>query len=221
MEKYFLKSAFILSGLLPFLLSTGCGVTTSREEAKVGVEEAFTWGTVQQKPNGEYSGTGGLRFLKTIPSAQVSLGTDLGGALDDTDSSVELVMFAKNPNLTDGVHLKFTRNGLNLLGTLEINNTGANPVLNSRLDSLSPNPLDLTVDFHAQGSWVRVMIYQGGAAAGAPFFFDSKRAGDLTNGSLVNSSLNEGIHGGLLMIKARVSKAQRRESVTARENALK
>ena len=221
MEKYFLKLALILSCILPFLFSTGCGRATTSEEAKVGVEEASTWGTVQQKPNGEYSGTGGLRFLKTIPSAQLSLGTDLGGALDEADSSIELVMFAKNPNLTDGVHLKFTRNGLRLVGTVDINNTGANPILNSRLNSFSPAPLDLSVDFHAQGSSVRVMIYQGNAAAGAPFFFDSKRAGDLTHGILANSPLNDGIHGGVLMIKARVSKAQRRESVTTRESALK
>lgn len=217
MEKYFLKLVLALS----VLISLGCARTTASEETKVGVEEASTWGSVQQKPNGEYSGTGGLRFLKTISSAQVSLGTDLGGSLDEADSSIELVMFAKDPNLTDGVHVKFTRSGVHLVGKIEVNNTGANRISESRLDSLSPAPLDMTVDFHAQGSSVRVMIYQGNAEAGAPFFFDSKRAGDLLNGNLANSSLNDGIHGGILMVKARISKAQRRASVTAREKALK
>ncbi len=220
MEKYFLKSALIFSFVLPFLISAGCGRVTKSDEIKVGVEEASTWGSVQEKPNGEYIGTGGIRFLKTISSSQVSLGTDLGGALDEADSSIELVMFAKNPNLSDGVHLKLNRSGPQLVGTIEINNTGTNPILERRLDSLSPAPLDLTVDFHAQGSSVRVMIYQGNAVAGTPFFFDSKRAGDLRNGTLANSNLDGGIHGGVLMIKGRISKAQRRESVTPRENAL-
>ena len=218
MEKHLLK---ILLGL-SVMTSIGCGHSTAGEETKIGVEESSTWGSVSQKPNGEYSGTGGFRFLKTLSSAQVSLGMDLGGYLDEENSSIELVMFAKNPNLIDGVHLKlFRASGNTLMGTVEVNNTGAKTISTSRLNSFLPSPVDMVVDFHAQGSSVRIMIYQGGAPLGAPYFFDSRRAGDLVEGSLGNSSLNDGIHGGILMTNARVSKAQRREPITSRDSALK
>ncbi len=215
MEKFLLNTFVSLT----LLLSLSCGKTEIISDQPT-IDEATTFGSVQQKTDGEFYGTGGIRFLKNLSSSQMSIGMELIAYLEDPNSSIELVMFAKNPNLSDGVHLVLARSNTQLVGSLDVNNTGSKTILANRLASFGLMPVKLAVDIHGMGNSVQVMIYEPESAIGAAYHFSSQRAGDLTNGALASSPLSEGIHGGILMTNARIQKALRRESVTPRASLI-
>ena len=216
MEKYLLRS---ISAVL-FLMISSCGPKPVVDENKPTFDENVSWGAVVQKSDGEYSGTGGFRFLRTLSSPQMSIGLELGAYLEADNSSVEYVMFATTPTLTDGVHLRLYRDTAGqLLGTLDINNTGLRQVAIPRLQNYAVSPLKMAIDLHAFGTMARVMTYDSGAATNAAYYFDSRRVGDLVNGALLSSSLAGGIHGGVILTNARVFKAIRRDPVLPREQA--
>jgi hypothetical protein len=210
------KGAFTVALLATMITTSGCGRRADDAPIDGGVDEFTTTGSITEKGQGEYEGSGAMRFLRTLSSAQTSQALTVRANLFSASSKIEFVMFATNTNLSDGLHFTLTPviASNTIVGTIDLNSVGVRTVNSSRLQSFNANPLNMVIDFHGYGNAARVIVYPYDAPSTSTLMMDTSRNGDL-NMALPNTMLT-GIFYGILMTDAHISTAHLRPAVAGR-----
>lgn len=221
MEKFILVPAAPslrrLIFILPLVLGlTACGGKEKEEEDKAKLQDyTVVSGTVSESSNNgqaQLDGSGVVRFLQTLMKVEQKTAFALDASLLQGNSSVTLIAFANNYNLTDGVHVQFVRTG-NLVDVyVKVNAQGVRRVKDSQLTHLYPNDLKVVVDIHNSPGLARVLLWRQDMVSRTPASaeFDTANAQYL-DASMPNEG-GQGVFAGLQMSNAIVTNAQIKKS---------
>lgn len=218
MEKLILRSLKIAL-VLPFIL-TACSGTNGLEQVYGIDSNTQIVGSFSQYDNAKITASGTaarVRFTATVPTAS-SRAFNLKASLDQTinNSSVSVIFHSSDatvPN-TNGIVVKFARNGASVEVTISVNGNSRS-VSSSKLSFYYPTNLDVILDVHNVNNQARVLIWRrdvvGYTADNADV--DTARSGDLS--SPITGLSGAGGFVGLEILNATVSAA----SVTAQKSS--
>lgn len=213
MEKLVLKSRwkFVAAGLL--VLLTGCGGALEDKKDPEGIDEyAVVNGSFGQKDQQTVNGTGILRFLTTASAVHSHRTFSVHATFPSANSAVTVIAFASTQSLTDGVQVRFLRNGNAINVAVAVAGWGGVNVKPAVTAKLATTNADFVVEVANDVGSPQVFVWSGDT--------DEPNAGNALVDTMVPSQLDgtmpagngTGIYLGLRVDNATVTRARVRQN---------
>lgn len=182
-----------------------------KEDALVGGgfdEYTTVSGSLAAQNDAIVDGTALLRFLTTSSSALDIKSISLQAEMPSNLSAITFYAHSSSLNLTDGVQVRFERQGANVVGYIKINNEPMRQINSQRLTGVLPNKLDLVIEVQNSPTQPRVVIWELSAdpRTHQNFFFDSSIAGHLDSALPLQAAT--GVFFGLKLENTRITRAR-------------
>lgn len=214
MEKLILKSSFKKSLALGLITLGLVSCQRAKDELKEGFDDyVVVSGTPADQTDFRVEGTLTMRFLKTLPQLQNNSSFEIDGALYSNLAAVTLVAFAQSSLLSDGVQVRFERDGNQVRGSIRINSQDTRQIVSSRLQRVFPNDLEIVVEIQNRADGVRVLLWRGDMISKdlTSVEFDSQAPGSLSLALPAEGGL--GLFAGLRLENAVITTARLRDAV--------
>lgn len=169
-------------------------------------------GTLAENRVENIAGVGTIRFRHTLSGVHSSQVYGLQGSLDGNNATLTVISHAASVLLTDGIHVRFVRNGDTVQTEIEVNGGGLRTVSQVRIRELYPTELNVTVQIqNVNGKPARVVLWkeQRTTLAYAEALVDSDVAGHLDQG--MAAALGEGVFYGLKLANSTVTTLRLKE----------
>ncbi|GIL16591.1 MAG: hypothetical protein BroJett040_03420 [Oligoflexia bacterium] len=203
MEKSVLKSLRTLTLISIFTLSS-CSIQTGSDSATPIAPYQIVSGTFSAATANLLNGTGTVRFQDSIGAIYSNISVSLSCILNNNGSNLTLVTHASNPSLTDGVHISFTRSGLNVSGSIQVNSSTVSSIQSYALAVLDPTNLNLMIDIRNQAP-IRILVW----TTGASYTISTANINSSTDVSpALTTSTGGGAYWGLIMTDTQLSQTQ-------------
>lgn len=214
MEKLILNSLLTKSLILGLLALGLVSCQRAKDELKEGFDDyVVVSGTPADQTDFRVEGTLTMRFLKTLPQLQNNSSVELKGALYSNSAAVTLVAFAQSSLLSDGVQVRFERDGNQVRGSIKINSQDSRQIVSTRLQRVFPNDLAIVLEIQNRPSGARVLLWREDMVSKdlASAEFDSQATGHLSLALPAEGGL--GLFAGLRLENAVITTARLRDAV--------